>query len=84
MRPAKNQISLRIRAVLSVSTEHSVGSQGYSVFMWTAKTDQPAQMRNLIRVFAGRTYNRVGNAVPRLKLFFTYNQPSSHHENMPI
>ena len=33
-------------------------------------SDQTARMRRLIRVFAGRTCNIVGNAVPRLKLHF--------------
>ena len=74
VRPAKTQISLRIRAVWSES------SQGT---LWVAKdlkrlhtdiedSDQPARKRRLIWVFAARTWNLVGNAVSRLIWFFLW------------
>ena len=70
MRPAKTQISLRIRAVWSDSLQGT---------LWVAKDpkrphvdseyfDQPVRMRRLIRVLAGRTFSLVGNSVFRLIL----------------
>ena len=62
--PAKTQISLRIRAVWS---ESSQGAQ--SVFKSTATTlisSWAVRMRRLIWVFTGRAFNLVGEAVFRL------------------
>ena len=60
MRPGKAQISLCIREVWSeyagMDTKRFQADSEYF--------DQPAHMSRLISIFAGRTYNLVGNVVP--------------------
>ena len=68
LRPAKTQISLRIRAVWSefpLSAWPRFGSLA-THRVSCEDSDQTARMRRLIWFFAGRTCNLEGNAVPRL------------------
>ena len=67
MRPAKTQISLRIRAVWS---ESSLSALRRFAFLATRRvpcenSDQTARMRRLIWVFAERPCKLAGNAVPQ-------------------
>ena len=50
-----------------------------NVFRQTAKTDQSARMRQLIWVFAGRTYGFVVNVVPGYK-----HKNCEHNVRLPI
>ena len=68
VRPAKTQISLRIRAVWSessLSVWRRIGSLANHRVPWE-DSDQPARTRRLIWVFTGRTCSFVENAVARL------------------
>ena len=74
VRPAKTQMSLSTLEVWPESMQR---------YLWVAKdpkrlqvdsadSTQSAQMYRLIWVFAGRTFNFVGNAVPRLINFIVW------------
>ena len=61
VRPAKIQISLRIRAVWPESSLGAVGTTKDAKFLYADNedSDQTARMRRLIWVFVGRTYQKV-------------------------
>ena len=61
MRPAKTQISLRIRAVCSEYSLSAWKGFGFMAFhrVISEDSDQTARMRRLIWVFAGRTCHKV-------------------------
>ena len=70
VRLSKIQINLRNCPVWSESAQGTllVPKDSKILQATSEDSDQTAQMRSLIRVFAGRTCKLVGNAAPRLKL----------------
>ena len=62
-RPAKTQISLRIRDLIRIFIGHSLSSQGSKAFkVGSEDSDQPVRM---VRVFAGRTCSLAEKAFPQ-------------------
>ena len=71
VRPAKNQISLRVRAVWSESSLHSFWiAKDAKFFMRTTKTYKTAQMRRFIWMFVGRTDQKVRFLTLGLNIFW--------------
>ena len=68
MRPAKSQVSLGIRPVLSESSLSTWRKLGFLAIQWvhSKDSDQTGQMPRLIWVFAGCIYHFVGFVMRRL------------------
>ena len=68
-RPAKTQINCAsAQADQSLRWTHEDALESWVPTECPTKTGQIVRMHRLIRVFAGRTNNLIGNAVPRLIL----------------
>ena len=83
LRPAKTQINLRIRAVWSESLLSAWRRFGPLVInrARSEDIDQTARMRRLFWVFARRTCNLLGHAVPLLKYSNKVSYPNSQENS---